>query len=237
MTANSKLIGKMLRNQVAVTVLESVTSCLGLLFCAVIVGQHVGSDALVAFQLILPLAMVIIAAAGLIYNGGSISCSKYLGEGDFQKVNSNYTMITITGAVGSIAVMVACLLFAEPLAVILGASDHIHEMTVDIIRCLGLMGLPFILFQVNLYYFKMDNDQRICVVSALSYMVTVVGFALFFSMFTDLGLLGIGFALDISSYIAWGVSLLHFRNPDRFLKFVKPIDMKNDFLSAMRAGL
>ena len=58
---------------------------------AIVVGHFIGSDALAAISLVMPLTMVVSALSTLIGVGPAIIASKAIGNREFEKVNMVFT--------------------------------------------------------------------------------------------------------------------------------------------------
>lgn len=88
----------------------------------IFVSRFAGSDALSSINIVYPVLNLVIAVGVMLATGGSAVVSKQLGEGSSEDARQSFSMITVTGVVTSIAILVATLVLAEPLCRILGAD-------------------------------------------------------------------------------------------------------------------
>lgn len=91
------------------------------------ISNLVGSNALASINIIYPLIMIIASFGFMLGTGGGAVISKTLGQGDNEKANQYFTMLIIVDIVIGIILSVVCIIFIEPIAYLMGASDLLIE--------------------------------------------------------------------------------------------------------------
>lgn len=112
---------KLIRFTISTIIMMIFTSIYGVVD-GLFVSNCVGSDSFAAINLIMP-ALMILAAVGFMFGtGGSALVSKTLGEGDIEKANKYFSMLTYLLIIFGIIASIMGVIFIRPLASILGAK-------------------------------------------------------------------------------------------------------------------
>lgn len=112
---------KLIRFTMSTIIMMIFTSIYGVVD-GLFVSNCVGSDSFAAINLIMP-ALMILAAVGFMFGtGGSALVSKTLGEGDIEKANKYFSMLTYLLIIFGIIASIMGAIFIRPLASILGAE-------------------------------------------------------------------------------------------------------------------
>ncbi len=237
MHTNTYLIEKVLHGHLAVTILVTLTATLSMVINGLIIGQLLGSDALVAFGLTSPVFLLLGAVSGIFSNGGAIKCANHIGRGDMTAVQLNFTATTLSSISVGAVYMLFCLLLADPLSNLFGAGDNIEGMAAGYIRGLGISAIPFLLLQNLLIYLRMDSNQRISLISMIVVIVANTVVALFCASSTNLGLFGIGASIMVGNLAGLFIAMTHFKRRERMLRFCSPSGSRTVLKDICMAGL
>ena len=144
---NSYLTSHALRNYLWASLLSSGAMQLTVTVDAIIMGHFVGSNALSAINLVMPLTMVISALSTLIGVGPAIMASKAIGNREYTKVNMVFSSaifqaVFIGGCIG-----VGCWRFSSEIASLLCKNHYLLPYLTDYLQvlpwCFGLTILAF----------------------------------------------------------------------------------------------
>lgn len=91
----------------------------------VFIARYVGSDALSAINIMLPLDTLSYGVAIMLGTGASAVIGRKLGQGRTQEAYENFSLVTVAAVVIGLALSVGITVFFEPLAVWLGASPRL----------------------------------------------------------------------------------------------------------------
>ena len=214
-----KQTGTIIRKLLYSLIPIQITSCMGLflsnLIDTVIVGQFISNDALAIIGFAVPLTLVFNMIAGVIATGSQILGGYHLGRGEGDKVNGAFSgCLSVSVLIGAAGTLV-CLLFASPLAVLLGASGTVAAQTAEYIRglCLGLIFWMF--YKSMLAFLQMAHSPVTALVATIVMAVSKVAFDLLFVVILGIGVLGVGLATSLSYLLAFLVGAVYylFRTP------------------------
>lgn len=131
----------------------------------VIIGQFLGTNAIAAYGLALPMFIATNAIFGIFATGTQSLCGNCMGRGDMKAANGFFNASMIVMVVLSVLITAGMVIFAEPLAIALGANTSTPEMTAIMEDAKGyLMGLAVgIFFQFGARILspimQLDNDR------------------------------------------------------------------------------
>ena len=111
----------------------------------VFISRFVGSDALSAVNIILPIDGIMCGIAIMFGTGGSAIIGKKLGEGNIKEAKENFSLITVAAAVFGFILTVFLMVFMESVLRFLGASNRLLPYCMDYGRILFLFAIPYIL--------------------------------------------------------------------------------------------
>lgn len=176
----------------------------------VFVGRGIGSDALGAVNIALPLVMIAMAVNMLTCIGGVTVAAIRFGRGDTAGANQAFMHSLVLTFLFSSIVTAACLCCTELLARLLGADESYLAMVKDYVFWWGLFAVPSAL-SLNLQSFcRNDGSPGLVAVStALSTALNIFLDWLFvFPM--GMGIMGAALATGLSQTVAMCIVLAHF---------------------------
>lgn len=195
---NDNLIKKVFKSYLTISILSVFAATVGMLVDGIVIGHMLGQECVSALGLASPVVIFTAAASGIFSNGGSACASNYIGRGDKEKVNLNFTVTILGTLILSLIFMAACVLADETIAVVLGARGDLVPHTSAYIRGIGLGIIPTMLSQVVMYYIRLDNGSALSFVSVICMTVCNITMDILFAGVFKLGMFGMGLATSIS---------------------------------------
>lgn len=202
----------------------------------IFVGHFVGSDALAAVNMVMPVIMILFAVSNMIAVGSSVKVSTALGEKNPGKARSMFSFSTALVIGVGVFFAAAGLLFSKPLIHQMIGEDQLAEMAIQYSRVL-MLGLPFIM-----PLFAMDNFLRVCGKARYSMWINIIVSVL--NIFLDWlmvakwewGISASALATVISMMIGSVFSFFPFFSKKITLYFTKPKIKKAELLGMLYNG-
>ncbi|MBQ3100140.1 MAG: MATE family efflux transporter [Clostridia bacterium] len=186
------------------------------------VSNFSGKAAITAINLIFPPIMMIGGFGFMVGAGGTAIVSRVLGENDGKKANSYFSMFVYFTAIGGTVISAAGVIFAEPLARMLGAKGEIFDLAVlygQILFC----SMPFFMLQ-NLFqsFFVAAEKAKLgLAVTVIAGCTNIVFDALLVAVF-EWGLTGAALATALSQFVGGILPVFYFaRKNDSLLRLGK----------------
>ena len=212
------------------------------------VGNYIGSDALAAINLIMPIVMIIFAVSDLVAAGASVKVSISLGEKDYDKASSIFTSSILMIETISIIIMLLGILFAKDLIYTFIEDTNLANLAYDYVKVM----IPFIPIFGVMYSFdnylnisgKADYSMYVNVFTSLlnivlnaifiGYMRKGIEFAALSTVISSV----IGAVFLIYPFVAKKVTL-RFTKPKTSLKEIKEIiyNGSSEFLGNISGSL
>lgn len=134
LTRNSYIVSKALRTFVMAAVLTAAASQLAHTADSMIVGHVVGTDAVSAINLVLPLVEVLNCMAFLICFGANAICAQAIGRHDMDKAARTFTATVITVMTFGVAVALGISLFSREIVDLMSDEPRLNGMAYDYIH-------------------------------------------------------------------------------------------------------
>lgn len=188
----------------------------------IFVSNCVGSDSFAAVNLIMPVIMILGTIGFMMGTGGSALVSKTVGEGDKQKANRYFSMLTYLLTLVGVVLTILGVILVEPMAKLLHANENMLQDCVIYGRTLLLFLVPFCLqnaFQSFLIVAEKPTfGLVISIISGVSNMVLDFLLIYIFKM----GVFGAALATGISQVIGVIIPIIYFATKkNHILQFVK----------------
>lgn len=228
--------GRLIRSSVPLVTMMIVTSIYSIVD-GLFVSNIVGTTAFAALNLIWP-ALAVVGALGLMVGtGGSALVSKTLGEGDPDRANRIFSMLTSFTLLMSVLLAVPLLIWMEPLSRLLGAEGEMIRPCVIYGRICAA-GMPAFMMQMGMqpYYMVAGRPQLGTVLSIASGVTNMALDALFILVF-HWGLAGAAAASMIACCVGGFYPLLFFARQREGLHLVRNGFRRGPILQACSNGL
>lgn len=189
---------------------QSVPSSVGILFMSVnilidtiFVGQWIGSLAIAAVTVVLPITFLISSLGMAIGVGGSSVLSRALGAGDKEKALLTLgNMISMTFLLASVFVL-AGLFFSEEMLLLFGANGNIMAPAREFFFPV-LFGVPFLaLCMVGNNVIRAEGKAKFSMYSMIIPAFVNIVLDIIFIKILDMGIYGAALATSISYFMAF----------------------------------
>ena len=186
------------------------------------VSNFVGKTAFAAVNLIIPFTMVLSAIGFMLGTGGNALIAKTLGEGKHDLANKIFSFLVFIAIGSGIIISVIGIVFMEPVAILLGAEEHMLQDCVTYGRIL-MAATPAFMIQVMFQSFLVTAEKP-----GMGFGVTVVAGvtniildAILIAVI-PMGVKGAALATSISQCVGGIVPLIYFsRKNSSLLQIVK----------------
>jgi len=205
------------------TVIMMVFTSSYVMFDGLIISNTLGTDALAAANLTMPVFSLFSAIGFMFASGGVALVGMKIGEGKTSEANSNFTTITITAIGASLVITVICLLMVGNVVSFLGADEVLKPMTTDYLTYWVLFS-PFLILQFLFQQFIIAAGRPgLSLIISISAGLANIGLDLLFIMGFGWGVAGAAVASGLSSVFPALIGIYFFRpGSNSSLRFSTP---------------
>lgn len=238
MERNDYLIKKKFYSYLLPGVLMVVAMQLGNVVDGIIVGNILGSTALAAISLSIPVLYVLQLPAFILGVGGSAMVSNYLGKREVGKASKVFFSCITAGIVISMIFCATAPFLSHPLAHLLAGTPELEELLYPYIF-VNILGIPFLTLAIQFsYFFNVDNNP---VLGSMMFVIAnVVNLTLdvLLLKFTPLGMYGtalstiIGYTCGLVLLIPYALSKKRMLS----LKFISLAECFKGLPDTIKAG-
>lgn len=174
------------------------------------VSNFVGKTPFAAINLIFPLILILGGFGFMMGTGGTAIVAKTMGLGDNKRANEYFTFIIIATAVGGGVLSIIGIIFAKPVAILLGAEGEMLGYAVTYARIV-LVALPFFMLQNTFqnFFITAEKPKLGLAVTVAAGVTNIVLDALFIAVF-EWGLVGAAAATAISQTVGGVIPIIYF---------------------------
>lgn len=174
------------------------------------VSNFAGKTAFASINLIMPFLIILGAMGFMLGTGGTALVSRVLGEGDKERANEYFSMITLFGILLGVILTVVGVLAMRPMAILLGATEAMVDDCVLYGRIVVCFLTSFMLQNMFQSFLIAAERPKFGLLITLAAGVTnMVLDALFVGVFR-LGIAGAAIATGISQTVGGVVPLMYF---------------------------
>ena len=185
----------------------------------IIIGKGIGIDAMAALNIVLPLFNIFFGTGLLFGVGGSVLMSIARGRGEKETGHRYFSMAVLLNIVTCLIYMLLFLLFMEPIARFLGATDVTMPYVMEY--------APFILWGLGCFSFssflqtfvRNDGAPKLSMIGVATGGILNVILDIVFVFPFHMGMAGAALASVIGSVTTCLILLLHFFSKKNGLKF------------------
>ena len=242
MERNDYLIRKKLYSYLIPSVMVTAALQLGSLVDSIIVGNLMGSYAVSALNIAMPLALFLQLPAMLLGKGGSVTAAVYLGKRDMDSASDVLSLsvlaTTFLSLIFSFAELATAPFFAAKLTAAQGGG--MYDMVKSVLYVNGIGLWPVCAILAISYFMNVDNSPKLS--AALHITANVINLSLDYILvkYTPYGV-GASTASTIIGYLISGAIFvpIYARSKNRMLKFKKINIIKKWglFLESAKNGL
>lgn len=238
MKRNDYLIKKKFYSYLLPGVLMVVAMQLGNVVDGIIVGNILGSSALAAISLSIPVLYVLQLPAFILGVGGSAIVSNYLGKREVEKASKVFFSCLVSGILISLIFCATAPFLSRPLAHLLAGTPELEELLYPYIL-VNILGIPFLTLAIQFsYFFNVDNNP---VLGSMMFIIAnIVNLTLdvLLLKFTPMGMYGtalstiIGYTCGLILIVPYALSKKRMLS----LKFISPAECLRHLPDTIKAG-
>ncbi len=203
------MISKQFRSIVVAQIFSALAVTICLLIDGMLTSKFLGEDSMAAFGMAGALIFLFAATGGTIASGAQIISSKALGMGDADEANASFSTAVVVGFIISIISVVIVVMFAKPIALVLGAVEGSQAQVLTSDYLIGYMiGCPaFVLMQTLNPFLQLSGKKKV-VLMAVALMIVIDIAADLLNVFVfHAGTFGMGIASSLSYYASFIVAV------------------------------
>ena len=215
---------KTLMKYVVPAILSNACIFLFTIIDGVFVGNGIGSDALGAVNIAMPMVMIATAINMLTSIGGCAIAAIRLGQNDKEGANQAFLHSLTANVFLAAIITIVCTLLTGPLSAFLGADAFYLPMVKEYVFWWGLFAIPSAL-SVNFQFFcRNDGSPMLVMVATVASTVLNIFLDWLFVFPMQMGIMGAAVATGISQTASWLIVAVHFicRKGDLRICFYKP---------------
>ena len=203
----------------------------------ILVGRQIGSEALAAINLSLPVYWVLCVLGSFLAAGTEIPAARAIGIGDEERRNAFFCTGLNASVLVSVIVTLLALAFRGPLVSFLCSDASTREYVMQYVVITVIGALPKIVIYIPFWYLRLDGKNADVTVMMAGMTVINIVLDVLFVRYWDMGVFGAGLASVIATALAclYGLVRLFSRgSPYRWrATFVRKRD---DWLTIASAG-
>ena len=238
MKSNNYLLNKFFKMYIPVCIVCVAAYSINQVVDSFVASNVIGSTALAAMGIASPISAVVAVFSGILGGGGLLLCTKYIGEGQKEKVNALFTYIVITGLVLAQILTLICGLMPETVASLLGANaELVHEAGIYIQSYSYGVIATFMNFML-MNFVRLDGADSLPLVATLLGTVGNIIMDIVFCKYFQWGVFGLALATSLTGFISFAVVMTYFLKKDRMLHLSKMYDVINikDVADVLKLG-
>ncbi len=178
------------------------------------VSNFVGKTSFAAVNLIMPFNMILGGVGFMIGTGGSALVAKYLGEKNEEYARRCFSMLIYVTVVLGIILSSLGIIFAEPVARLLGATDDMLGESVTYVRVCQIFNTSFMLQNVFQSFLVTAEKPHLGLASTIAAGVTNMSLDALFIAGLGWGVAGAAAATGMSQVVGCIIPLVYFLKKD-----------------------
>ncbi len=184
-------------------------------------SRFVGTNALAAFSIAMPIFMMFMAISEL-FNGASVLCSTKMGEGKGDEANRDFTSIVILAAAFGFIVTLIGWIFMDQVITFLGGTEILFPYVKDFMS-IGVWYIPLILVNhVFARFYVPAGNSRMSLVTTLTSAFLNFFFDWLFIVNMRMGMTGSASANLIANVVVFIIGMVFYSRKSSEIHFVKP---------------
>lgn len=212
-------VSKLFFRYLVPAILANMVTSIYVLADTIIIGKGIGTIAMAALNIILPLFNVFFGTGLLFGVGGSVLMSIARGRGDEQLGKCYFTLSILLNALTCLVLTILLWIFMKPIAIFLGATEATLPYALDYAPYV-IGGLSAFSFSSLLQTFvRNDGAPKLSMIAVISGGVLNVILDLVFVYPLHMGMAGAAIASVLGSLCTVSILCLHFFSKKNGLKF------------------
>ena len=191
------------------TVMGMITHSLYCLADVMFIGVYVGSTALAAMNICMPIFTLFTSIGLLIGVGASTTIMVKLGQGDHESPDKIFSLAILCNLVVGVTISVLATLYLEPFARFLGATDQLMPYVSQYMTPINCTCFAFILSSMMQVIIRADYNPKLVMIATVTGNLFNIVFDYVFMAKMGMGIFGAALATGIAPVVGLCVSSLH----------------------------
>lgn len=218
---NERLLNAKIRQYLIPGIMMALSLQLGNILDTVMVGNLLGTDAMTAVSLSLPVETILQIPGYCLGTGGGIAIGIMLGKREREKASGLFTLTFFVTLIAGIAFSALAFFVSDPLALMLASKAGVADYTRDYIL-VSMLGAPFIGIGLLMSsYLGAENHPELSSAYLIISNVINLIFDFIFLKYTSLGTKGAALSTVLGFIIGMVVFIKYIRSPKRMIGFVR----------------
>ncbi len=168
----------------------------------ILVGQRIGSEALAAINLSLPVYLALCVVGSFLAAGTEIPAARAIGIGNEKKRDAFFRTGLNVSVLVSVIITVLALVFRGPLVSFLCTSESTREYVMQYVVITLIGALPKIVIYIPFWYLRLDGKNTDVTIMMAGMTVVNIALDVVFVYYLDLGVFGAGLASVFATALA-----------------------------------
>ncbi|MGL5000484.1 MAG: MATE family efflux transporter, partial [Cetobacterium sp.] len=218
------------------SVFAMFVSSLYVIIDGIFVGRGVGSLALGAVNLVMPISILFFGIASMFAVGGGTLISESFGNGNIKKGISIFRETLLFLFILSFILSGTFFLFSKEIITFLGASESILDLANTYLKYYVIFCIPNIIGISLSSFIRNDNNPKLAMIATVSGAALNIILDYVFIFIFEWGIKGAAIATGLGQILTVLVILLHFLLKKGHLSFGKSRLHKENILNFIRIG-
>lgn len=210
-------------NTFLVQIVTFIVGVISMVVDGAVVSSFLGSDAISAYQYVMPVVTIYAAIGGFLSMGISTLCGKGAGNADINRTHKIVSTGVICAIVLALVMGTITITCSHYIAYALGARNNILALAERYLFGFGFSAPALMLTVILLPILQIDGDRPLIFIATISMTITNITISLLSGMVLFPGdvtskMLSVSFATTLSYYISFILLLLHFFRKNRMIK-------------------
>jgi putative MATE family efflux protein len=185
----------------------------------IFVGKGVGDLALAAVNIDLPFVVMLLGITNMFAVGGGALVSKNIGAKQIDRAVEIFRKVFKLLLIISIATSVICVIFANPLVKMLGATNSLQSLSAEYLKYYAIFCIPNLIGIALNSFVRNDGRPKLAMISMIVGSITNVILDYIFIFELHLGIKGAAIATGLGQIVTVCILLTHFVKKRGYLSF------------------
>lgn len=234
---DSQMIKKVFWHLLPVQILIAAISSINGIIDATVASNFIGAEAIAATGLFFPITKLLDTLNVVFLGGAQILCGKMLGKNQIDRTKGLFSIDMLVITVISFVLTIIGVLFADPVASLLGASSIIKSELADYIIGMAPGFFAYMVVAQLASFLQLERQEKRTYIGIAVMAITNISLDLLFVAVLNMGMLGLGLATSISNWAYLAFLASYYFTKKAIIKFdFKCIELK-DLLEITRIGV
>lgn len=212
------MVAKLFKSALMVQIVAGIVGVIGMVVDGAVTGRCLGTEAMAAYGLVMPVATVFAACAGVCELGTSILIGRLVGAGKNEEASAALSACLLFSLLLSVLMGTAVFCFAGPIARLLGATGVIADMGADYLRGYALCAPALLTVMVLMPVIQINGRRQAVLLAVVTMTVVNITGDLLVGFVLGGGLFGMALATTVSYFAAMVLLLPYLFRRDNTLK-------------------